>query len=202
MKYLLALLLVFNTICAWAQKDKKLNAQHVKSENEDHRFVFSIGGLYLSVPATENSESDLSGPGVSVGFRYALWDKWGVGANYEQAFETSGASVTTSFSTHLTYALTGILAKKTTSTAVDGKKVMELDYAENYGFRLQLLFVQHYLNASNGAIPFNGAGIAAYYDFSPSQNWNWNIGLRYDQAVNQDISITPMMFIGGVSFWY
>lgn len=175
--------------------------ENIDTKKAESRVRFYVIGDYMTIPSPGTGE-DLSGFGVAFQGQMAFREKMALGFGARQTFSFGGSAIVTGIDGRFTYAITGKLMTENMLVELGDKDVISIEDTNYSGFRAQFIASQFFFNATSNTVPYNGIGLASYYEWAIAGGMTIVTGARADTIYNNDFSTTPMsVFAGlGISF--
>lgn len=193
-----ALLLLCETNSFAEDTEPSITAGTVKSEVTESRVRV---GLSTGITALSYAGAAANGFGFGVGLQYALSEKWGLKASFNQAFYLSGfAPLYSAADIRVIYALSGSLISMKENISVGANEVLKSKEYLRGGWRIEAQSDLYFFNSVASVIPFTGLGLAASYEFPSSTRRNLTTGIRMDFVSSSKVSLKPIQLFFGVLF--
>ena len=167
-------------------------------ENRKALQVYSTGDW---VRLKNELDLSVSGPGGSVGLLFALNEKWGLGAQAQQAFSAGGgfSSIYTGIEMQVAYAFVGSLDVSEQETKLNQETVMISQGTAQPIAAVHLFANQYFLNSSTRVVGLSGLGAAVSYLYPIMGPWGVVAMAKMAIASNGSLTIRPTQFSAGLS---
>lgn len=193
LRYLLFLIFSFHAL---AQDEPDISVIQEESLDKFHQY------LLLDAMTVTNAQTGIRLSGGGIGFQvlYGFHPKFGVGMGAKHIFDfAKSGGMATVLDFRFTWAVTGTLQKKHTTTDVGGPDVIKTEQIRMEGLRLQALGTQYLFNGTTTTVPFTGLGVSLYYELSLF-GFQWLAGGRLDRIVNDENKLYPVSGFIGIGF--
>lgn len=144
------------------------------------------------------SSGTLGGVTGSIGFKYGLKDFFGLGANFEQAFQNGFSPMYSMIEVGATVPFVGTLRSNRKTLLDSGRPILTSQSFSPFVLRSEIFVAQYFLNSGKQVIGLAGGGAGLVTEFHLTRTWGLGLFVKYSYVSNPTLPATTLKLGGSL----